>query len=168
MFGGPAWSRVTEADGSPGQWYLHLFDAAQPDLNWFWLDRGVDGFRIEVAHGMAKPPDPPDMELDVITGLLADGNDDPRFNHAGVHDIYRDIRTVRDDYPHAVSIGELQDPVWERSGRTDWSTLTVERQLADPGSTLNLFRELIRLRHSTFRFDSNDIEWVDCSPPALR
>lgn len=70
VFGGPAWTRVTERDGTPGQWYLHLFDAAQPDLNWdnpevfddlektlrFWLERGVDGFRIDVAHGMAKPP----------------------------------------------------------------------------------------------------------------
>ena len=75
MFGGPAWTRVIEADGTPGQWYLHSFDAEQPDLNWdnpevfedlektlrFWLDRGVDGFRIDVAHGMAKPPGLPDM-----------------------------------------------------------------------------------------------------------
>ena len=70
MFGGPSWTRVTEPDGTPGQWYLHLFDVEQPDLNWdnpevfddlektlrFWLERGVDGFRIDVAHGMAKPP----------------------------------------------------------------------------------------------------------------
>ncbi|QNK80494.1 glycoside hydrolase family 13 protein [Nakamurella sp. PAMC28650] len=72
IFGGPSWTRVAD-----GQWYLHLFDAAQPDLNWrnvdvredlrvtlkFWLDRGVDGFRIDVAHGMSKPeglPDAPD------------------------------------------------------------------------------------------------------------
>ena len=77
VFGGPAWTRVVEPDGNPGQWYLHLFDAEQPDLNWdnpevfddlektlrFWLDRGVDGFRIDVAHGMAKPPGLPDMEV---------------------------------------------------------------------------------------------------------
>ncbi len=69
IFGGPAWTRIAD-----GQWYLHLFDSAQPDLNWrhpdvhadlratleFWLDRDVDGFRIDVAHGMAKPPDLPD------------------------------------------------------------------------------------------------------------
>jgi alpha-glucosidase len=68
VFGGPAWERVIEADGKPGQWYLHLFAVEQPDLNWenqevkdhledvlkFWLDRGVDGFRIDVAHGMVK------------------------------------------------------------------------------------------------------------------
>lgn len=120
VFGGPAWSRVREPDGSWGQWYLHLFDAEQPDLNWdnpdvfadlettlrFWLDRGVDGFRIDVAHGMAKPADLPDMELDELGKLVA-GNADPRFNHADVHAIHRGIRSVLDDYPHAVSIGEI-------------------------------------------------------------
>src|SRR5580693_7706846 len=66
MFGGLAWTRVTEADGRPGQWYLHLFDAGQPDWNWrdpdvpaffeqvirFWLDRGAAGLRVDVAHGI--------------------------------------------------------------------------------------------------------------------
>ncbi len=68
IFGGSAWTRVTEPDGTPGQWYLHLFDPTQPDLDWrnpevgdmfedvlrFWLDRGVDGFRVDVAHGLYK------------------------------------------------------------------------------------------------------------------
>jgi alpha-glucosidase len=76
IFGGPAWSRVTEADGTLGDWYLHLFDTKQPDLNWnnaevqeemrsvmrFWLDRGVDGFRVDVAHGMVKEEGLPDWE----------------------------------------------------------------------------------------------------------
>lgn len=76
IFGGPAWGRVTEADGTPGEWYLHLFDTKQPDLNWdnpevqeemrsvmrFWLDRGVDGFRVDVAHGMVKEAGLPDWD----------------------------------------------------------------------------------------------------------
>ena len=76
VFGGSAWTRVVEPDGNPGQYYLHLFDTEQPDLNWdnpevfddfektlrFWLERGVDGFRIDVAHGMAKPPGLPGRE----------------------------------------------------------------------------------------------------------
>ncbi len=121
IFGGPAWTRVTEPDGNPGQYYLHLFDAEQPDLNWenrevyddlektlrFWLERGVDGFRIDVAHGMSKPPGLPDMEVIKAEVLLADMDDDPRFNHDGVHDIHRHIRTVLNDYPHAVAIGEV-------------------------------------------------------------
>ncbi|PRC49758.1 alpha-glucosidase, partial [Mycobacterium sp. ITM-2017-0098] len=69
VFGGPAWTRVAD-----GTWYLHLFAPAQPDLNWelpevraefedilaFWFERGVDGFRIDVAHGLAKAPGLPD------------------------------------------------------------------------------------------------------------
>ncbi|MDV3127720.1 glycoside hydrolase family 13 protein [Mycobacterium sp. 21AC1] len=120
VFGGPAWTRVTEPDGTPGQWYLHLFDAAQPDLNWdnpevfedlektlrFWLDRGVDGFRIDVAHGMAKPAGLPDMSV-TDTALLRNSEDDPRFDNDAVHDVHRFIRTVLDDYPDAVAIGEV-------------------------------------------------------------
>ena len=121
IFGGPAWTRVVEPDGNPGQWYLHIFDAEQPDLNWdnpevfedlektlrFWLERGIDGFRIDVAHGMAKPPGLPDMEVIEAEVLLADIDDDPRFNNDGVHDIHRQIRTVFNDYPDAVAIGEV-------------------------------------------------------------
>ncbi|MBF6519310.1 glycoside hydrolase family 13 protein [Nocardia farcinica] len=120
IFGGPAWTRVTDPDGTPGQWYLHLFAREQPDLNWenpevvadfektlrFWLDRGVDGFRIDVAHGMAKPADLPDM-AEVSTKMLIHDDSDPRFNNPGVHDIHRRIRKVLDEYPHAVSIGEV-------------------------------------------------------------
>ncbi|MDT5070221.1 MAG: alpha-glucosidase [Mycobacterium sp.] len=120
VFGGPAWTRVVEPDGNPGQWYLHLFDAEQPDLNWenpevfddlektlrFWLNRGVDGFRIDVAHGMAKPPGLPDMKNPHLPMLTLD-DDDPRFNHDGVHEIHRRIRTVLNDYPDAATIGEI-------------------------------------------------------------
>ncbi|MEO3760354.1 glycoside hydrolase family 13 protein [Mycobacterium sp. B14F4] len=120
VFGGPAWTRVTEADGRPGQWYLHLFDAQQPDLNWenpdvfddlektlrFWLERGVDGFRIDVAHGMAKAPGLPDMAA-AENKLLSEMDDDPRFNNESVHEIHRFIRRVLDDYPHAVAVGEV-------------------------------------------------------------
>lgn len=120
IFGGPAWDRVTEADGTPGQWYLHIFAREQPDLNWenpevfddlektlrFWLDRGVDGFRIDVAHGMAKPADLPDMDVEAA-GLLVNRDDDPRFNNYAVHDIHRKIRAVIDDYPGAANVGEI-------------------------------------------------------------
>ena len=79
IFGGPAWTRTTNPDGTPGQWYLHLFDAKQPDLNWenpqvraefeailrFWLDRGIDGFRVDVAHGLVKEPGLPDYDAEL-------------------------------------------------------------------------------------------------------
>ena len=71
QFGGPAWTRPVDGDGQPEQWYLHLFAPEQPDLNWddpqvaadveqtlrFWFDRGVDGFRIDVAHGWSRLTD---------------------------------------------------------------------------------------------------------------
>jgi alpha-glucosidase len=134
VFGGSAWTRVVEPDGNPGQWYLHLFDAEQPDLNWehpdvfddfqktlrFWLERGVDGFRIDVAHGMAKPPGLPDAKDDVK--VLSHSDDDPRFNHPSVHEIHRGIRKVVDDYRGVVTIGEvwvMDNMLWAEYLRPD-------------------------------------------------
>jgi alpha-glucosidase len=117
VFGGPAWTRVPD-----GQWYLHLFAPEQPDLDVtnpevladleatmrFWLDRGVDGFRIDVAHGMAKPAGLPDMVPTGDTGLLADhGAGDLRFDQDGVHAVHRFIRSVLDDYPARTAVGEV-------------------------------------------------------------
>ncbi|MGW6445588.1 glycoside hydrolase family 13 protein [Lentzea sp. NPDC055074] len=117
VFGGPAWTRVPD-----GQWYLHLFAPEQPDLNWehpevradleqtlrFWLDRGVDGFRIDVAHGMAKPEGLPDMEIRTqVPGVLSDDVHDPRFDNDGVHEIHRMIRKVMDGYPGTMAVGEI-------------------------------------------------------------
>ncbi|WP_151524632.1 glycoside hydrolase family 13 protein [Serinicoccus kebangsaanensis] len=117
VFGGIAWTRVEEPDGTPGQWYLHLFDAKQPDLNWhkpevveefhailrFWLDRGVDGFRVDVAHSLVKDPELPDwQERAVMAGAddepLVHGNLGPMWDQDGVHEIYRRWRTVLDSY----------------------------------------------------------------------
>ena len=102
--------RVTEADGSPGQWYLHLFDVTQPDFDWtnpevgdemesvlrFWLDRGVDGFRIDVAHGLVKAEGLPDAdyadEQEKSTAQM------PMWDQPGVHDIYRRWRKITDSY----------------------------------------------------------------------
>lgn len=127
IFGGPAWSRTVESDGKPGQWYLHLFDSTQADLNWdnrevredfertlrFWLDLGVDGFRIDVAHGLAKDTilkdhhdpealtralrlDVTDMPDSQREELLSDV---PFFDREGVHEIYRAWRKIFDSYP---------------------------------------------------------------------
>lgn len=119
VFGGPAWTRAAD-----GQWYLHLFAPEQPDLNWsnpevradlahtlrFWLDRGVDGFRIDVAHGLAKPAGLPDMAPQLLASLsdLAFVHEtDPRFDDDGVHEIHRMIRSVLDEYPGAMAVGEI-------------------------------------------------------------
>ena len=74
----------------------------------FWLDRGVDGFRIDVAHGMAKPAGLPDMQPMDDTGLLADhGPGDHRFDQDGVHEVHRRIRSVLDEYPGRMAVGEV-------------------------------------------------------------
>ncbi len=121
VFGGPAWTRVTEADGTPGQWYLHLFAPEQPDLDSsnpevaedldrtlrFWLDLGVDGFRIDVAHGLAKPEDLADLPDDVEIAQLVVDPRDARWDRPGVHDVHRRIRRVLDDYPGTAAFGEV-------------------------------------------------------------
>ncbi|KAB1161185.1 glycoside hydrolase family 13 protein [Micromonospora sp. AMSO12t] len=115
VFGGPAWTRVDGADGHPGQWYLHLFDSGQPDLNWdnpevreeflevlrFWLDRGVDGFRVDVAHGLIKQADLADWQepQEILSGQEIDKPRPPMWDQEGVHEIYRDWRRVLDGYP---------------------------------------------------------------------
>lgn len=106
-FGGSTWTRVTEPDGTPGEWYLHLFSPQQPDLNWnhpdvredfaltlrFWFDRGVDGFRIDVAHYLVKGDDLPDLQ----EGGYASG-EHPHWDREALHDIYRDWRRIADSY----------------------------------------------------------------------
>ncbi|WP_344881186.1 glycoside hydrolase family 13 protein [Zhihengliuella alba] len=113
-FGGSAWTRVTEPDGSPGQWYLHLFDSSQPDFNWdhpdvraeferilrFWLDRGAGGFRVDVAHALIKEPDLPDWH-GRPDGRPVEGypfSDAPMFGRAGVHEVFREWRRVLEEY----------------------------------------------------------------------
>jgi len=119
VFGGPAWTQVRGPGG--GEWYLHIFTAEQPDLNWtnlevwadvektmrFWLDRGVDGFRVDVAHGMSKPEGLPDA-ADTPATLQEGAKDDPRFDHEDVHDVHRMIRAVIDHYPGRIAVGEVR------------------------------------------------------------
>lgn len=113
VFGGPAWTRVTEADGTPGQWYLHLFDTSQPDFDWsneevreefrrilrFWLDRGVDGFRVDVAHGLIKKPGLPDYVPPADADSMGGGERDvPYWGQPAVHDVYRDWHVLLEEY----------------------------------------------------------------------
>lgn len=109
-FGGSAWTQLPD-----GQWYLHMFDTKQPDLNWgnrevqemfldvlrFWLDRGVDGFRVDVAHALVKAdglPDFPGDFDDLVSGRIPT-NVAPFYDQEGVHPIYREWRAVLDSYP---------------------------------------------------------------------
>jgi alpha-glucosidase len=125
-FSGPAWTRLPSSDGEPGEWYLHLFAPEQPDLNWenphvaeefkailrFWLDRGVDGFRVDVAHGLVK--DPLLTDVGRVERTDRDANPPrPYFDQDGVHEIYREWRKVLDSYSGeriAVAEAWVRDP----------------------------------------------------------
>jgi alpha-glucosidase len=121
VFGGQAWTRITEADGSLGQWYLHIFDSSQPDFNWenpkvheffagvlrFWLDKGVDGFRIDVAHGLVKAPGLPNITAAQSQTLEHDPNNPhPFWGQEGVHDIIRSWRKILDEYDNRAMCAE--------------------------------------------------------------
>ncbi|MFI6338161.1 glycoside hydrolase family 13 protein [Streptomyces sp. NPDC050535] len=124
IFGGPAWTRVPD-----GEWYLHLFAPEQPDFNWehpavgdefrsilrFWLDMGVDGFRIDVAHGLVKAEGLPDLGSHEQLKLL--GNDVmPFFDQDGVHEVYRQWRTILDEYSgERIFVAEAWTPTIERT-----------------------------------------------------
>ncbi len=143
VFGGPAWEPTGD-----GEWYLHLFDISQPDLNWnnpevvaefdqilrFWLDRGVDGFRIDVAHGMIKDTSFPDIyepaelllpscgselrpgtgfaDIDHSTQLLGRGKgaNHPHWNRPEVHQINRRWRKILDEYDNRMMVAEAWLP----------------------------------------------------------
>ncbi|MGY1831885.1 alpha-amylase family glycosyl hydrolase [Geodermatophilus sp. SYSU D01180] len=112
-FGGPAWTRVREPDGRPGQWYLHLFAPEQPDLDWtsrevqeefdgivrFWLDRGVDGIRVDAAPAMAKVPGLPDAGHGPgAVFASSEWVDNPHWDVDAVHEVFRRWRRIGDSY----------------------------------------------------------------------
>ena len=130
VFGGSTWTRIREANGKRGQFYLHIFDSSQPDFNWenpkvqeyfndilrFWLDRGVAGFRVDVAHGLIKRAGLPDtVEYSTEMGG-AKGDDEltleelerknPYWGQPAVHEINRKFRKVIDSYDDRIMAGE--------------------------------------------------------------
>ncbi len=169
VFGGPAWHRVkdgarTDDPSSGEQWYLHIFAPEQPDLNWadpevpaeferimrFWLDRGVDGFRVDVAHSMAKPSGLPDMDLTILpppgeTALPS--RLDPRWDQDGVHDYHRGFRRVLNEYPgDRMAVGEAWVADDERLAqyvRGDELQLTFNFKLLEAPWGAASFREAI-------------------------
>jgi alpha-glucosidase len=122
-FQGDTWTRTTNPDGTPGEWYLHLFTPEQPDLNWnhpdvrklhedvlrFWFDRGVAGVRIDSAALLIKDPDLPEVPDSVAPGQH------PNVDRDEVHDVYRSWRAIADSYPGSrVLVGEVWMPDTKR------------------------------------------------------
>ncbi|MGX1617274.1 glycoside hydrolase family 13 protein [Micromonospora chalcea] len=119
-FGGPTWTRTTDPDGTPGDWYLHLFAPQQPDFNWdhprvraefedilrFWFERGVDGIRIDSAGLLVKDGALPEVHPD---------RPHPFRDQDGVHDVYRAWRRIADSYPGGRAlVGEVWLPDRQR------------------------------------------------------
>jgi alpha-glucosidase len=122
-FSGPAWTRTRNSDGTPGEWYLHLFSPQQPDLNWshpdvraeheaileFWFERGVAGVRIDSAALLVKDPTLPEIPAESKPGQH------PNTDRDELHEIYRRWRTVADSYPGTrILVGEIWLPDTER------------------------------------------------------
>ena len=163
IFGGAAWTRITEPDGNPGQWYLHVFDYSQPDMNWehedikkqfddmltFWFDRGVEGFRVDAVAVVGKTPGLPD-------GPDFTGRDDLKVS---------ELATLNPHFQHR----EEMRPYWAR-----WRAL-MDRYEADhpgreivtvseaytPEGPLQLLKYLTPDQfHSSFIFDLMLAPWI--------
>jgi alpha-glucosidase len=134
LFGGSAWQRVED-----GQWYLHVFAPEQPDLNWdhpevrnefrdilrFWCDRGVDGFRVDVAHGLAKDLSEPWLrQHEMWPPDRFPSGTHPWWDREEVHDIYTEWRTVFDAYdPPRMGVAECFAPPESRGRYAEASGL---------------------------------------------
>ncbi len=131
-FGGPAWTRIVEPDDTPGPWYLHLFSSDQPDLQWhhpdvvadfdetlrFWFDRGVDGFRVDVAHALFKDSDFPDLPDDPGDEPTHAPGTHPHWDRDEVHAVYRRWRRLADAHePPRVFVAEAVTPDADRRAR---------------------------------------------------
>lgn len=163
VFSGPAWSY----DEHTGQWFRHTYLPTQPDLNWrnpevveamlgvarFWLDMGVDGFRVDAAHQMMKDPemrDNPPVPHDYQRPWKDMGPYDQfihlyDYGHHDVHEIHRQVREVMDSYDReTVSVGEVH--IFDLA---EWSSY---------------YGDLDEL-HMPFNFHLMAAEW---DPPSLR
>ena len=171
LFGGPAWTRVSD-----GQWYLHTFAAEQPDLNWanpevreyflgtlrFWADRGVDGFRVDAAHMLAKDmsrPLPTQAELEAHP---FDGTH-PTWDRDELRDIYAEWRTVFNSYdPPRTAVAEAavhssRVPLYA-SPQTLGQSFFFDLQLGDYDA--DSFRRIIDDCLSVAAASGSSVTWV--------
>ena len=204
LFGGQGWSRLTRPDGTPEQWYLHLFDVHQPDLDWdsdlvkegfddilrHWLDLGVDGFRVDVAHSLVKADGLPDTEEHTEQGNFNLG---PMWDQDGVHDIYRRWRRVLEEYDgDRVLVAEAWIPSPERLARyvredemhqafnfdflaSTWDAASYRRVIAEtmasnaavgaPTTWVLSNHDVVRHATRLAREDTSDTEGISASDP---
>jgi alpha-glucosidase len=167
VFGGPAWSRIAARDGRPGEWYLHMFAPEQPDWNWrnpataaffdqvlrFWFDRGVDGLRIDVAHGLFKAPGLPDLPDPAAVPSMQLRANPLACDQDEVHGVYRRWRALTGTYtPPRALIGEVNlEPVraarYTRDGELHQAfAFALLSAPWDPGSWREALQQLLAQR----------------------
>lgn len=175
VFGGPAWTRESAA----GEYYLHLFDSGQPDVNWrhpavvqewdrilrFWLDRGVDGFRIDVAHGLFKradladhPPGPSGADPLFHAAAMPHAWDQPE-----VVDVYRRWRRILDAYADRMMVGEVFLPTVQQVARyvgADRLHQSFNFPLLAAPLEATTWRRLIELSLAAFETGGTSPTWV--------
>ena len=172
-FGGTAWTRVPD-----GQWYLHLFAEEQPDFDWsnpevrrffedvlrFWADRGVDGFRVDVAHGLVKDLSEPLRSYPVISrSVIPDDGTDPLFDRDEVHEIYRGWRRVMNEYdPPRAAVAEAWAPPTRLPlyARPDELGQTFEFDLTDEPWDAEAFRDAILIALTRAEQVGGSSTWV--------
>ena len=179
IFGGPAWTRVQNPDGSFGQWYFHLFDSSQPDLNWkneevllqfdeilrFWFDRGVDGCRLDAVSAIGKDDDyrdmgfaPDDLYRPDIWGPV------PFFDAEGVHDVLRRWRRVAREYPvEKFLVGEVVVRDVDRLARylrPDELQSTLSFDLSKIVWSAHAFRQMINTLHGACFENHSWMTWT--------
>ena len=179
VFGGSAWSQVPD-----GQWYLHLFTPEQPDLDWdneevredfrttlrFWSDRGVDGFRVDVAHALAKDLTEPLRDIGPLAANSEDVLDSippgshPYYDRDEVHAIYRDWRrAVLDTYtPPRMAVAEAWVPAARRAlyARPDELGQAFNFEYLEAGWDAEQLRAVITGSLATARAAGASATWV--------
>lgn len=180
IFGGPAWTQVAD-----GQWYLHMFSPEQPDLNWtnedvrdyfmqtlkFWADRGVDGFRVDVASALVKDVS---AELPSTAQMrhtdYADGTH-PLWDRNEVHDVYQNWRRVLDSYsPYRMTIAEAWLPARRRVRYASQDSLrqAFNFDLLKAGWDATQFREIIDENLELARQSGATSTWVFSNHDVVR
>ncbi|WP_029150187.1 glycoside hydrolase family 13 protein [Microbacterium indicum] len=171
VFGGPAWTRTPD-----GQWYLHLFAKEQPDFNWqneevredfrrtlrFWSDRGVDGFRIDVAHGLAKDLTDPLPSAAEIARITEPGRN-PLWDRDEVHEIYQDWRRVFDEYdPPRIAVAEawVATPRRPRYARADGLGQAFNFDLLQAPFAAGPFRDIVTENLALSAESESSTTWV--------
>lgn len=186
-FGPTAWTRITEPNGTPGQWYMHLFASEQPDWNWdnpevradfektirFWCDRGVDGFRIDVAHALVKDlknghlPERQSYDLSVMKN---DGTDD-LFDRDEVHEIYASWRKIFNEYnPPRMAVAEAWVHANRRPPYASANGLgqSFSFDMLGAGWNPNKIREIANINMKATRENGSSTTWVLSNHDVIR